>query len=103
MPSVSLRITDLPSEAMAKRKSLPFAKIESASIVIESQVPSDKPLNEHLVWLWGMLQHERRHLKTLQAEGAQITVRVLGARRPIEIESNGAEMLHLLGATLRLE
>lgn len=102
MPSVSLRITHLPSDASAKRKPLPFARVEASSIVIDSQIPSDRPLNEHLVWLWGMLQNERRHLKALQAEGARVTVSVIGARPPIEIAPNGAEMLHLLGATLRL-
>ena len=49
-----------------------------------------------------MVQSERRYLKSLQAEGGKITVRVTGARMPIEIKPNGAEMLHLLGATLTL-
>ena len=97
---VELQITGLPSVASATRKSVAFAKIEGTSITIESQLGSDLPLNDHLVWLWGVLHNERRHLKALQTEGGKITVRVTGARMPIEIKPNGAEMLHLLGATL---
>jgi hypothetical protein len=100
MVSVALRITDLPNVATATRKSLPFAQVEGTSITIKSQLAGDLPLNDHLVWLWGMLHNERRYLKALQAEGGRITVDVTDARPPIEIKPNGAEMLHLLGATL---
>lgn len=103
MVSVVLHITDLPNVATATRKSLPFAQIEGASITIKSQLGDDLPLNDHLVWLWGMLHNERRYIKALQTEGGKITVRVRGARPPIEVKPNGAEMLHLLGATLMVE
>ena len=102
MVRVALRITDLPNVAAATRKSLPFAQVEGASITIRSQLGDDLPLNDHLVWLWGMLHNERRYLKALQAEGGKITVQVTGACLPAEIKPNGAEMLHLLGATLAL-
>jgi hypothetical protein len=102
MLSVALRITDLPNVATATRKSLPFAQVEGTSVTIKSQLRGDPPLNDHLVWLWGILHHERRYLKALQTEGGKVTVHVTGARMPIEIKPNGAEMLHLLGATLAL-
>lgn len=100
MLSVTLRITDLPNEASATRKSLPFAQVEGTSITVKSQLGGDVPLNDHLVWLWGMLHNERRYLKALQTEGGKISVHVTGALVPIEIKPDGAEMLHLLGATL---
>jgi hypothetical protein len=65
-----------------------------------SQLDANATVNEHLVWLWGMLNLERRYLKSLQSEGAALCVRVSGARLPIELRPNGAEMLHLLNATL---
>ena len=100
MFDVTLRITDLPSEASAKRKALPFAEVEGTSIIIKSSLAANQSLNEHLIFLWRAVRNERRYLKSLQSEGAKITVHVAGARKPIEIKPNSAEMLHLLGATL---
>jgi hypothetical protein len=102
MLTVTLQISDLPNVASATRKNLPFAHVEGTRITIKSQLGGDFPLNDHLVWLWGMLHNERRYLKALQTEGGKISVHVTGARAPIEIKPNGAEMLHLLGATLTL-
>jgi hypothetical protein len=103
MTNVALHITNLPNKAAATRKDLPCAVVDNSSIVIKSQLSQELPLNEHLVWLWGMLKHERRYLKTLQSEGAVITVRVSSARFPVEVKPNGAEMLHLLGASLVID
>lgn len=100
MVSVVLRITKLPSRASAKRKSLPFASVEGNDIIVRSPLAKDVPLNEHLVWLWGILQHERRYLRGLQSEGALIAVHASGTRGTIEVKPNGAELLHILGATL---
>jgi hypothetical protein len=69
-------------------------------VVLKSQLDPKASLNDHLVWLWGIVQGERRYLKSLQAEGALISVNASGTVEPIELKPNGAEMLHLLGATL---
>ncbi len=98
--NVVFEITGLPNVAAGVRKSLPFAKVSADGIAIQSQLGSNANVNEHLVWLWGMLSQERRYLKSLQSEGATLSVRVSGARLPIELRPNGAEMLHLLNATL---
>jgi hypothetical protein len=100
---VTLRITNIPSAADAARKRLTFTVIDGSDIVFKSQLSRESPLNEHLVWFWGMLQGERRYLKSLAAQGAIVTVHARGNQEPLEIKSNGAEMLHLLGATLRIE
>jgi hypothetical protein len=100
MMTVELRITRLPNKASASRKSLPFAVLKGSDIIITSALAKDAPLNDHLVWLWGMVKLERRYLKSLRAEGAEITVHANGVRGPIKIKSNGAEMLHLLDANL---
>lgn len=97
---VAFEINSLPNSAAGVRKSLPFATVRSNGITIVSQLDSNATVNEHLVWLWGILNLERRYLKSLQSEGAALSVRVSGARLPIEIQPNGAEMLHLLNATL---
>jgi hypothetical protein len=100
MPTVTLRISNLPSQAAASRKTLAFASLEGNDIVLKSQLDSRVSLNDHLVWLWGIVQGERRYLKSLQAEGAIISVKASGNTDPIELKPSGAEMLHLLGATL---
>jgi hypothetical protein len=100
MVDVTLRITKIPSAADARRKRLPFAELENGEVVIRSRLSPDAPLNEHLVWLWGLLQNERRYLKSLQAQGAEIAVHARGVRGPVEVKPNGAEMLHILGVTL---
>lgn len=100
MGSVSLQIDGLPNTASGTRKQLPFAEISEGTLVIKSQLGSNAPLNDHLVWLWGLLKHERRYLKSLQSEGGTIMVQAVGFRLPVEIRPNGAELLHLLGANL---
>src|SRR5262245_46134349 len=100
MVDVALRITKIPSTADAVRKQLPFAELDNGELVIQSRLSPDTALNEHLVWLWGLLQNERRYLKSLQAQGAEIAVHARGFRGPFEVKPNGAEMLHLLGVTL---
>lgn len=86
--------------AAATRKQLPFAIIAGSDIVLRSQLSPDAPLDVHLVWLWGMLQNERRFLKSLVSEDALVTVYVTRHVGAIEIKASGAEMLHLLGANL---
>jgi len=98
--NVVFEITSLPNGAAGVRKSLPFAKVSSDGIAIVSQLDANATVNEHLVWLRGMLNLERCYLKSLQSEGAVLCVRVSGACLPIELRPNGAEMLHLLNATL---
>jgi hypothetical protein len=102
MAEVTLRITGIPNPAAAHRKSLAFARVVGNDIVLKSPLEAKSSLNEHLVWLWGTLQGERRYLKSLQSEGAEILVQAFGATEPIEIKPNGAEMLHILGATLMI-
>jgi hypothetical protein len=103
MATVTFRISGLPNSAGGRRKSLAFAVVTGNDVVIESQLASQAPLNDHLVWLWGLLQHERRYLKSLQTEGAVLSVHAREIRLPIELKANGAEMLHLLNASLVIE
>ena len=102
MKKVALRISGLPNAAAGVRKRLPFSALDGQELVLESALPPDAPLNDHLVWIWGLLQNERRYLKSLQSEGAKLTV--IAPFRPggVEIHPNGAEFLHLLGVTLTI-
>ena len=79
-----------------------FSVAEGQQLVLESALPPDAPLNDHLVWIWGLLKLERRHLKSLQSEGATFTIVAPFRSGGIEIKPNGAEFLHLLGVTLTI-
>jgi len=103
MASVAFRVSRLPNEASAKRKGLPGAAVTGNQLVMESPLGAEVSLNDHLVWLWGFLKHERRYLKSLQSEGAVLAVHASGFRMPVEVRANGAEMLHLLNASLVIE
>jgi hypothetical protein len=100
---VVLRISRIPSTADATRKQLPFGQIVGGDIVLISQLGAEASLNDHLVWIWGMVRNERRFLASLAAQGAVLAVTATNVRRPIEIRPNGAELMHLLGAALVVE
>jgi len=103
MASVAFRISRLPNEASGRRKELPGAIVSGDELVMKSHLAESAPLNDHLVWLWGFLKHERRYLKSLQAEGAVLVVHVSGVGLPVELKPDGAEMLHLLNASLLID
>jgi hypothetical protein len=103
MTTVTLRISGVHSRAVALKAGLPFSAIDKGDVVVRSQLQPTEELNSHLVWLWGVLQHERRSLKTLKAEGATLVCEAKVPKGKVQIKPNGAEFLHLLGAELILE
>ncbi len=82
---------------------IPFAAIRGTDVVIASQLHNEASLNDHLVWLWGMLKHSRRFLKSVQAEGAVVRCECRAKKGAVVIEPNGAEMLHLLNISCSVE
>jgi hypothetical protein len=103
MAKVALKIINAGSSASVLKGRLPFSVVEKGEIIIRSQLEQSVPLNDHLVWLWGLLQHERRVLKTAVGGGAKIICECSVSKGSIHILPNGAELLHLLGAELLLE
>jgi hypothetical protein len=85
------------------RAQFPSAVAEAGRLLVQSQLSPEASLNEHLVWLWGMLNHNRRALKRFQAEGAEFKCLCRVKKGPISVQPNGAEMLHLLGCELVVE
>jgi hypothetical protein len=102
MTTVSLRIVGHPAPEAAQSK-LRMSMLEGKDVVIPSRLQADAPLNDHLVWLWGLLKHERRTLKRVTAEGAKLICHAKVPGGPITLKPNGAELLHLLEAELRVE
>lgn len=98
--SVEFRIGGLGARATSTRDVLPFAVIDHGDVVIRCPPGSGESLNDKLVWLWGVLKHQRRKLKSLQAEGVSLCCHCKVPRGPITLQPNAAEFLHLVGASL---
>ena len=103
MTRVVLKISHAGSSAEVLLSKLPFSSREEGSVLVRSQLGEELPLNDHLVWLWGMLKHERRILKSAVANGAIISCECKVPKGRVRVLPNGAEMLHLLGVELNLE
>lgn len=101
--NAAVEISNVKSRQESIVCKIAFAEAEKDVVMIRSALAGDVLLNEHLVWLWGRLKHERRYLKNLQQDGAILTVRIKGVSGNIVIQANGAEMLHLLNAQLVIE
>jgi hypothetical protein len=101
--SAEIRISGMPERRELLRERLPCSEIERGDVVVRSQLGEDAPLNEHLVWLWSMLKHDRRLLKAVRQEGGHIECRCKVSKGPVSLRANAAEMLHLLGIDLLVE
>ena len=103
MTTAAIRFVDSSARAEAIRAKVPGAEIERGDVVLRSRLAPDQPLNEHLVWLWGMLKHQRRYLKNIQSQGIGVICECRVSPGSIRILPNGAEMLHLLGIDLVID
>jgi len=103
MTAVEVVISGLSARAESISSKLASSAIERGNVVIRSQLSPEYPLNDHLVWLWGFLKHERRFIKTLQEEGGTIVCKCKVPKGTVRILPNAAEMLHLLNIELLLE
>jgi hypothetical protein len=103
MTRVTFKVSGVGVQAESIRSKLPMSRVEGGCVLPESPLPQDQPLNEQLVWLWGMLKHERRMLKSLAHGGASLSCECKVSKGTIRLQPNGAEMLHLLGVELIVE
>ncbi len=103
MSSVEILFEGVTNRKDAICSKLPFTSIEKGNVVIRSQLDKNSSINEHLVWLWGMLNGERRFIKSLQQEGAKLVCYCRASKGKHRIQPNGSEMLHLLNLELVLE
>jgi hypothetical protein len=103
MATAEVRVSGLAVRRESIRERLPGAVVEHDEVVVRSPLGRSLPLNDHLVWLWGMLKHQRRFLKTLRQEGGKLTCRCTIPKSGALLKPNGAEMLHLLEMELVLE
>ena len=103
MTAAELKIYEARTYAEIVRSKLPFSRLENGVVIFQSQLGSEASLNEHIVWLWGMVKNERRVLKSAIASGARIICECSVQKGQIRLLPNASEMLHLLGAELLLQ
>jgi hypothetical protein len=96
-------ITGIENRQETVINNLDFSVKRGRDVIIESPLDSEATLNDHLVWWWGRLKHQRKFLKGLQQDGAKLNFKFIGYSGNIVVKSNGAEMLHLLKAELVVE
>lgn len=103
MTQVTFKVENAGTYADIVRSKLPFSRLENGVIIIHSLLDENESLNEHLVWLWSTVKHERRVLKSAVSNGGRITCECTAPKGRVHLLPNGAEMLHLLGVELILE
>ncbi len=103
MTIAAIRFIGASARAEAICAKIAAIEIGRGDLVLRSRLAADRPLNEHLVWLWGMLKHQRRYLKNLQLQGIRVVCECEVPHGSVHILPNSAEMLHLLGIELVLE
>ncbi|HEX8459011.1 MAG TPA: hypothetical protein VF656_17085 [Pyrinomonadaceae bacterium] len=103
MTSAEVRVSGVSDRKEAIREKLAWSVIEQGDIIIRSPLDPSEPLNEHLVWLWTSLQHQRRFLKSIQECGGKLVCRCKVPKGKVRLLPNAAQMIHLLEMELVLE
>jgi len=100
---VAFKIHGVPDRAEGARQQLPMTRVEKGVVVLASALSVEAPLNDHIVWIGGMLKHQRRYLKTLASMGASLVCECKVSKGELRLKANAFEFLHLVGAELVLE
>jgi hypothetical protein len=99
---VAFKIYGIPDRAEEAKLQLPMARVEKGVVVLASALPVEAALNDHIVWIGGMLKHERRMLKRLVTMGASLVCECKVSKGELRLKANAFEFLHLVGADLVL-
>ena len=67
---------------------------DGADFVFQSRVGQDVSVSEHLKWLHGMLQFQRKQLRTLQEDGVDMVCRIRVRARTVSIEPEALLLMH---------
>lgn len=102
MTKVELKIVGHPSPDSIQSK-LNFFTVKGQDVVMHSALDESAPLNDHLVWMWGHLQGQRRVLKRITDEGAKLVCICKALKGDIHLLPNAAEMLYLLKIELKIQ
>ena len=68
--------------------------LDDCDLVFSSRLDSESSISEHLKWLRGMLQFERKKLKNLQANGVDMACLIRVKARVVSIEPEALLLMH---------
>jgi hypothetical protein len=100
LETVEFRIGNLSGRVNSTRDAIPFSVVDGSDVVIVCPPNSGATVNDKIVWLWGLLTHKRRIIKSLQADGATLQCICKTSSEDLTLLPNAAEFLHLTGTTL---
>jgi hypothetical protein len=67
---------------------------DGEDLVFRSRLPDGASVSEHLKWLHGMLQFQRKHLRQLQEDGVNMVCRIGVRGRSLLIEPEALLLMH---------
>ena len=103
MTKVIFRASNLGSYAQSIQSSLPCSRLADGEVTITSPLDSTHTVNDHIVWIYGVLKHQKRLLKTSVSNGARLLCECFVTKGEISISPNAAEFLHLFQIELVLK
>jgi hypothetical protein len=69
---------------------------DGEDFVFQSRLEPDASVSEHLKWLYGILEFERKRLAKLQADGVEMVCRIRVRGRTLTIEPEALLLMHQL-------
>jgi hypothetical protein len=67
---------------------------DGADLVLQSRLEEETPVSDHLKWLQGVLQFQRKHLRNLQEDGVDMVCRIRVRCRTFSIEPEALLLMH---------
>jgi hypothetical protein len=67
---------------------------DGADLVFQSRLEQDVPVSDHLKWLHGMLEFQRKQMRTLQEDGVDMVCRIRVRGRTVSIEPEALLLMH---------
>ena len=73
-----------------------FFRSEGRDFVFRSALGAGHTISEHMIWLHGMLQFERKKIRQAQEAGAEIVIRIYLESREVALSPQAILLAHLL-------
>ena len=80
-----------------------WCKTEKDGFHFVSALPVTDDMNDHLIWIFMILEHSRKLLRTMTQHGVPITCKCKwNKKRPVQLKAKALGMAHLLGISLEI-
>jgi len=92
--SAEIRIRRPDASARNIASAVSFFQPDGDDLVFRSALPADQPVSEHLTWLYGMLQHQRKFFRQLEASGVSVVVSIRIHDRHLQLPPEALLLMH---------